>query len=67
MQDQAGRNADDLNYGEANIEDIRRAWDNDLTSGSRFREVYTMVQANNPCEVEITEESMATCAKVLLR
>jgi hypothetical protein len=51
------------NYDEANIAAIREKWANE---DSVKDEVYTMVETNTACDVEITEESMRLCAKALI-
>jgi len=56
------------NYDEANIVDVRNAWDEERKNPSIVsRQVYTMVQANAACEVEITQESRKACVEALLR
>jgi predicted transcriptional regulator len=55
------------NFDEANIADIRKKWDEEKKNGTIKRQVYTMVQSNAPCEVEITEESRRLCAEALLK
>ena len=54
------------NFDEANIADIRKAWAEEEKNGTIQHKVYTMVQANAPCEVVITEESRRLCAEALL-
>jgi hypothetical protein len=55
------------NFDEANIADIRKKWGEKKKNGTIRRQVYTMVQSNAPCEVEITEESRRLCTEALLR
>jgi len=56
------------NYDEANIADIEKAWEKEKSkSKAKKRKVYTMIQSNAPCKVEITEESRRLCAKALLK
>jgi len=60
-------NKDFLTYDEQNIDEVRVALAEEIASGLVLRKTYTMVQTNEPCEVEITEESRALCAEALLR
>jgi hypothetical protein len=52
------------NYDEANIEAIREKW---AKEGSVKHEVYTLVETNMACDVEITKESMRLCAEDQLK
>ena len=51
------------NFDEASIDAIRKMW---ASEDSVKDEVYTMVESNTACDVEITEESMWLCAKALI-
>ena len=51
------------NYDEANIAAIKEKW---AKEGSIKRKVFTMVQSNTSCEVNITDEGMQLCAEALL-
>jgi hypothetical protein len=55
------------NFDEANIAAIRKKWDEQKSNGTIKRRVYTMVQSNSPCDVEITDESRRLCAEALLK
>ena len=60
------KNFDTLdNYDDACIANIRAAWDEERASGTS-KPVYVMCESCTPCEVEITKESMQTCAEALL-
>jgi hypothetical protein len=57
-----------IGYDEANISAIRNAWATERKNPTvTTNKAYTMVQANAPCEVEITLESRKACAEALLR
>ena len=58
------------NFNEANIEDIRRAWAEEMANdpeGKLLRKQYTMLHRNSPCDLDITDESMKCLAKALVR
>ena len=55
------------NFDEANIANIRKKWAEEKKNGTIKRQVYTLIQSNAPCDVEITEESRRLCAEALLK
>ena len=52
------------NFDEANIAAIREKWEKE---DSVKQEVYTLVEKNMACDVEITAESRRLCAEALLK
>jgi hypothetical protein len=62
------RSAGENDYDDANIADVRNAWEMERkTPGAISHQAYTMVQANAACEVEVTQESRRACVEALLR
>lgn len=64
---QTGEQLEPANYDAANISDIRKAWETERSNGTISHQAYTMVQANAPYNVEITEESRKACVDALMR
>ena len=56
-------------YDEENIREIREEWAKEESSGTiRIKQkMYTMVQSNAGCEVNVTDESMRLCVEALLK
>lgn len=54
------------NFGDVNVEDILKRIENGKAKKVKSK-IYTMVQINAPCEVDITEESRELCADILFR
>lgn len=54
------------NFGDTNVEDILKRIENEKTRKVKSK-IYTMVQINAPCRVDITEESRELCAEILFK
>jgi hypothetical protein len=62
--------SNELNFNEANIADIRRAWAEEMANDPEGKnwEHWTMIEHSNGCgELNITEASMRECARMLIQ
>jgi hypothetical protein len=64
---QTEQNGSKYSFDEANIANIRKLRAEKRANGPVSRKVFTMVQKNTSCEIEITKESRRACAEALLR
>ena len=55
------------NYNDINLEDARAALRREKEDTSPIKQVYTMAQANSPCEVKVTKASRKICIAALLK
>lgn len=56
-----------LNFNEVNLADVRTALQQEKEDASPIAKVYTMAQANSPCEVKVTRGSRRICVAALLK
>lgn len=53
-------------YEDNNIASILKKIDTEVETGNKPEKVYTMVQVNSPCEVNITDKSREILADILM-
>ena len=64
---QTGQQSGTDNYDDANIADIKNAWEEERIAKNCPHQAYTMVQSNASQDVTVTKESRQACVKALLR
>jgi hypothetical protein len=56
----------EIDYDEANIRAVRNAWKKEGKSTAAPKQVFTLVQANAPCEIKVSKTSRKACVQALM-